>query len=182
MNMNIEQLITLAEEAGFNASTTTPDQVLINKEFRAFCEENRCGKYNANYSCPPDCGTVEELHQKLLAEDIVLAVQTRKENVDKNDKNQILQTRAAHNAAILRLMKKYKELGYSGFCAGYGGCSLCNPCKRPENQPCTYPDLRISCMSAYCVDVADLAEKCTLEFSWEPDKLFLFGMFALHKE
>ena len=179
--MNQEQLLTLAREAGFSASFTTPDQVLINPDFRSFCEENRCGKYNANYSCPPDCGTVEELHEKLLSEDIVMVVQTIKENVDKTDKEQIIKIRTAHNAAILRLMKKFKELGYSGFCAGYSGCSLCNPCKRVTNEPCTYPELRISCMSAYCVDVANLAEKCNLEFSWEPDKLFLFGMLAFHK-
>ncbi len=24
-----------------------------NAEFRKYCEENRCDKYNANYSCPP---------------------------------------------------------------------------------------------------------------------------------
>lgn len=179
--MNEKELIQLAKEAGFSAAIITPDQILINKDFRAFCEENRCGKYNANYSCPPDCGTVEELQKKLLAEDKVLVVQTRRENVDKNDKDVLIKIRSEHNASILRFMKKMRELGYDGFCAGYSGCSLCNPCKRVENLPCSYPELRISCMSAYCVDVTALAEKCNLEFSWEPDKLFLFGMFAFHE-
>lgn len=175
------ELIELAESSGFSAAIIAPEQILINKEFRAFCEENRCGKYNANYSCPPDCGTVEELHQKLLSEDKVLVVQTVKENIDKNDQNMLGKIRNDHNASILRLMDKLKALGYDGFCAGYSGCSLCNPCKRLQNQPCTFPNLRISCMSAYCVDVSASSRKCNLEFSWEPDKLFLFGMLAIHK-
>lgn len=179
---NVNELFQLAQEAGFSVSSICPSQILINKDFRSFCEENRCGKYNANYSCPPDCGTVEELHQKLLAKDLVLVVQTEQNNIDKNDKDMIAKIRTVHNASILKLMNTFRELGYSGFCAGYSGCSLCTPCKRAENLPCAHPDLKISCMSAYCVDVADLAKKCNLAFGWEPDKLYLFGMFALHKE
>ena len=179
--MNKEQLLTLANEAGFTAAFTTPDQVLQKEEFRVYCEENRCGKYNANYSCPPDCGTVEELKQKVQSEEIIMVVQTIKENVDKTNKEEILRIRSGHNASTIRLMKKFRELGYDGFCAGYGGCSLCTPCKRTLDEPCSFPDLKISCMSAYCVDVADLAGKCGLEFSWEPERLFIFGMFGLHK-
>ena len=176
-----KNLLTLAEANGFHAAVTAPDQVPVKADFRAFCEENLCGKYNANYSCPPDCGTVEELHQRILGEDVILVVQTQKENIDKTDKAVIGKLRAAHNASILRMMKEFQKLGYSGFCAGYGGCSLCEPCKRAENLPCAFPELRISCMSAYCIDVATLADRCHLDFSWEPNKLYLFGMFALHK-
>lgn len=177
-----KNLLTLAKASGFAASVTSPEKIPVNEKFRAFCEENRCGRYNANYSCPPDCGTVEELHHKILAEEIVLVVQTKKESVDLTDKASIAAIREAHNASILQLMKQFKELGYAGFCAGYSGCSLCKPCKRTQNLPCTFPEKRISCMSAYCVDVGALAKECDLEFAWEPDKLYLFGMFALHKK
>lgn len=81
-------------------------------------------------------------------------------------------------AAILRFAEKLRQAGIQGFCLGYGGCPLCEPCKRAENQPCSHPDKKISCMSAYCIDVAKLAEKCGLEFAWLPEKLFLFGMFV----
>jgi hypothetical protein len=37
-------------------------------------------------------------------------------------------------------------------------------------------------MSAYCVDVAKLAQRCDLQFGWIPGKLFLFGMIAYHEE
>ena len=110
--MNKEELLKLATEAGFTAAFTTPDQVLQKEEFRVYCEENRCGKYNANYSCPPDCGTVEELRQKVQSEDLIMVVQTIRENVDKTNKEEIIRIRSAHNASILRLMKKFRELGY----------------------------------------------------------------------
>ena len=74
--------------------------------------------------------------------------------------------------------EKLRQAGVQGFCLGYGGCPLCDPCKRVTNEPCAHPEQKISCMSAYCIDVAKLAEKCGLEFAWVPEKLFLFGMFV----
>lgn len=179
--MTDQELLTLAKEEGFIAVMTAPDQIPINPKFRVFCEENRCGKYNANYSCPPDCGTVEELQQKILAEDKAMILQTLWDIQGYEDKETIQQAKASHNAAALRLMAKLRANGYSGFCSGYNGCPLCNPCKRTENQPCAHPELRISCMSAYCIDVAELAKRCKLAFAWSENRLHLFGMAAFHE-
>lgn len=175
------ELLELAKAEGFFASLTMPEQVPVNAKFRVYCEENRCGKYGANYSCPPDCGTVEELHQKILAEDKVLIVQTIWPISGYEDKAVIQKSKEVHNAMVLRLKAKMEQHGYAGFCSGYNGCPLCSPCKRTENQPCIHPDLRISCMSAYCIDVAELAKRCSLAFAWSHDKLHLFGMIAFHE-
>ena len=58
-------LIKLAEEAGFLAAVLPAKEIPVDGSFRKFCEDNLCGKYNANYSSPPVCGTVEEVHQRL---------------------------------------------------------------------------------------------------------------------
>ena len=44
------------------------------------------------------------------------------------------------------------------------------------------PEKKISCMSAYCVDVGKLAKKCELPFAWSNDKMHLFGLIAFHKK
>lgn len=179
--MTDHELLELAKSEGFIPVMTSPEQIPINAKFRVYCEENLCGRYNANYSCPPDCGTVEELQRRILAEDQVMVIQTLWDIAGYDDKDTILHAKKSHNAAALRLMEKIRKKGYSGFCSGYNGCALCTPCKRIANQPCTYPDLRISCMSAYCVDVAELASRCNLTFEWSPQRLHLFGMVAFHK-
>lgn len=176
------ELLELAKSEGFISIMTTPEQIPIDPRFRAFCEENRCGKYNANYSCPPDCGTVEELRQKILSEDKVMVLQTLWDINGYEDIPTITHAKKTHNAAALRLMKKIREHGYSGFCSGYNGCSLCTPCKRTENLPCAHPEQKISCMSAYCIDVTELSKRFHLEFAWSEQKLHLFGMVAFHKE
>ena len=41
-------------------------EILVPEErIRAFCLENKCGKYGNNYMCPPHVGTLEEIRTKL---------------------------------------------------------------------------------------------------------------------
>ena len=171
------EIIKMAEELGFSAAYIDTADVVQDPSFRKFCEDNLCGKYNANYSCPPDCGTVEEVQERLRPGKRALVLQSIWEIGSYDNKDGIQQSKKAHNAAILRFTEKLRQAGVQGFCLGYGGCPLCDPCKRVNNEPCAHPEQKISCMSAYCIDVAKLAEKCGLEFAWVPEKLFLFGMY-----
>ena len=125
---------------------------------------------------------MQELQQTILAQDKALVVSTIWDVESFEDKCAITHAKKTHNAAVLRLLRAVREQGCQGFCTGYNGCPLCEPCKRKENLPCAHPDQRISCMSAYCIDVAKLAERCGLQFGWIPGKLFLFGMIAYHRE
>lgn len=176
--MKDTEILSLAETAGFRAALITTEKIVIEPSFRAFCEENRCGKYNANHSCPPDCGTVEETTRRLTEYPRALVLENIFEIESYENNAKILELRKQHNADILRLTETLRNAGLKGFCLGYGGCSLCDPCKRVLSEPCAFPEKKISCMSAYCIHVAKLAERCGLPFAWEPHHLYLFGMFA----
>ena len=179
--MTQQQILELAASEGFYAAMIEPEQVPVDAKFRSFCEENLCGRYGANYSCPPDCGSPEAMYKAILAEEQILITETIWDIESYQDKAAIQQAKASHNAAAIRLMDRLKQAGFDGFCSGYNGCPLCDPCKRISGEPCSFPEKRISCLSAYCVDVAELAKRCSLEFAWQDGKLFLFGMLALHR-
>lgn len=179
--MTEHELLELAGAEGFLAAMLPPEQIPVDPSFRAYCEQNLCGHYGANYSCPPDCGSPEALHRSILQERQILIVETIWKIKGYADKAGVRHARVTHNAAVLRLMERLTAAGYAGFCAGYNGCPLCDPCKRVENRPCAHPEQRISCLSAYCVDVAQLAKRCQLEFAWQQDRLYLFGMIAFHE-
>ena len=176
--MQEHEIIKLAEEMGFTAAYIDTADVVQDPSFRKFCEDNLCGKYNANYACPPDCGTVDEVQQRLKAGKRALVLQSIWDIGSYDNKDEIQKSKKTHNAAILRFTETLRQAGHKGFCLGYGGCPLCDPCKRVNNEPCAHPEQKISCMSAYCIDVAKLAEKCNLEFAWVSEKLYLFGMFV----
>ena len=178
--MTQQEILQFAIAEGFQAALISPEEVPVDFKFRTYCEQNLCGRYGANYACPPDCGTPEMLHARLLAERQVLVLETVWVIQNYSDKTAMEQAKNAHNAAVLRLLQRMRAAGYVGFCAGYNGCPLCPTCKRLENLPCAHPDERIDCLSSYCVDVAELAKRCKLSFAWNPNQLHLFGIVAFH--
>ena len=180
--MTTIKLIKLAEEAGFRAAIISAKDIPVDGSFRKFCEDNLCGKYNANYSCPPACGTVEEVHDRLLSADQALVLQTIHDIGSYENKEAILKSKKNLNLAILRLTEELRKEGTNCFCLGYGGCPICDPCKQTVGEPCAFPEKKISCMSAYCIDVGKLADQCGMEFAWIPEKLFLFGMIVFQQE
>ena len=179
--MKDTDILKLAGKMGFHSAVISAKDIPVNGSFRKFCEDNLCGKYNANYSCPPGCGTVEEVHERLLAADKALVLQTIQEIGSYENKEAILESKKILNTDILKLTEDLRKEGLNCFCLGYGGCPLCDPCKQVEGKSCVFPEKRISCMSAYCIDVGKLAEKCGMEFAWVQEKLFLFGMIVIRK-
>lgn len=177
--MTDEQMIARAVEEGFAAAAVVDTKrIVFDPMFRPYCEENLCGQYGVNYSCPPDCGTPEEMKQRILAHKKGLVLQTIWDIDDYTDKEAIKYAKGSHNQAALRLMKYLREQNHPGFLVGASGCALCQPCARKKNMPCTFPELQYSCMSAYCIFVRKLAEVCGMEYSCGDGLLAFFGMYV----
>ena len=172
-------LIQFAVEEGFaDAAVVGTGEIVFDPSFRPYCEENLCGQYGANYSCPPDCGDPEQMRQRILRYGRALVLQTVWQVRDYSDTVAIRAAKKAHNAAELRVVRRLREAGHDGLMVGASGCALCDPCVRTQGQPCQYPDLRFSCMSAYCVFVKKLADRCGMEYDCGEGLLGLFGMYV----
>lgn len=177
--MTDNEMIVLAEDAGFAAAAVVDTGAIVfDPMFRLFCAENLCGQYGVNYSCPPDCGTPEEMKRRVLAHKKALVLQTIWEIPDLTDKKVIRHAKQTHNAAAIRLMQRLRRDGHPGFLVGASGCALCSPCALKNGQPCAYPDLRYSCMSAYCIFVRKLAEHCGMEYDCGEGLIAFFGMYV----
>ena len=173
-----DQLVKYAVEEGFAAAAVIPtEDIVFDPAFRPYCEENLCGQYDANYSCPPECGSPEAMKQKILAHKKALVLQTIWEVEDYSDSKATKAGKKHHNMASQKLMKRLRHEGCGGFMVGASGCSLCSPCRIQLGEPCTFPDLRWSCMSAYCVFVRKLAESAGMEYNAGPGLIAFFGMY-----
>ena len=150
--MTTEKLIHLAIETGFaNAALIETKDLIFLPSFRPLCAENLCGKYGVNYACPPDCGTVEEMKARVLKWTHAIVLQTLWDIDDPMDAGQ---TRPAK------------------------GCNLCDSCAITEGKPCRFPQQMFSCMSAYCIFVKDLADKCHMEYDCGPNITTFFSMYC----
>ena len=176
MEMEEKQLLDLALELGFaNAALVDTEELVFVPSFRPLCAENTCGKYGANYSCPPDCGTVEEMRGRVLRWRRALVLQTMWDIEDPLDDGQIKPAKGRHNRLTRTLIDR---AGAPGLMIGASGCSLCSPCALVEQEPCRFPDLRYSCMSAYCIFVKDLAGRCGMEYDCGPGVTAFFSMYC----
>ena len=177
--MTEETLISWAQEEGFSAAAVIDtDKIVFDPSFRPYCQENLCGQYGANYTCPPACGSPDEMKARILAHKKALLLQSMWEISDYSDKPAIKKAKSSHNYAEIRLMKRARQAGCSGFLVGASGCALCSPCAMKEGAPCRFPDLSYSCMSAYCIFVKKLAETCGMEYDCGPGLLAFFGMYV----
>lgn len=174
-----KDMIQYAIEEGFSAAEiVNTEDIVFDFSFRPYCEENLCGQYGANYSCPPDCGSPEAMKQRVLAHKKALVLQTIWEISDYSNMDLIKPAKSAHNAAEIRLVKRLRADGRDGFIVGASGCALCSPCKQVLGQPCAFPEYQYSCMSAYCVFVKKLADKCGMEYDCGDGLLAFFGMYV----
>ena len=170
----------LAIEYGFSdASTVDPEELVYNEEFRQCCEDNVCGNYNANYSCPPYCGSVEEMRAKTLAYKNCLVLKTELEVDDAYDETITKPIKKDHSMRSKMLFKELRSRGMveEGMAMLAGPCSLCDHCTMPEGLPCRFPLERTSCLSAYCLNVAEMAESAGITISWEGNQVSFFSLY-----
>lgn len=177
--MTEQEMISLAVREGFAAAEIVDtSRIVFDPAFRPYCEENLCGQYGVNYACPPDCGTPEEMKARILAHKKALVLQTIWQVADYSDAPAIKQGKREHNSAQLRLADQFRRAGMDVLTVGASGCALCAPCAITKGEPCRFPALKYSCMSAYCIFVRALAEECGMEYDCGEGLLGLFGMIA----
>ena len=177
--MNEQDILHLAANEGFTAAAILPmDEVVFEPAFRPYCEQNLCGQYGANYSCPPDCGTPQEMEDRLRRYRRALVVQTKWDIDDWYDAAQILHAKQSHNCAMLRVIGRMEAQGLRGTMCGASCCTLCERCARLDDLPCPRPDRRFSCLSAYCIYVKKLADACGMEYACADGRLAFFGLYA----
>ena len=179
--MTDEELLRAAESLGFQAALLPVGDIPVNAQFRVYCEENRCGQYSADWSCPPDCGTPEEMYARLLSGEQALFLMSVRDIAGYEDHAAILDGKRQHNENEQRLLSLLRADGYDGFCVGASHCLLCSPCRKALGEDCAFPAQRYSCLSAYCIDAAATAALCGMHFAWNEKKLYCCGLVVLRR-
>ena len=176
---DIDKIISMGAEAGFTCTAVvTTDQIVFNPDFRICCEDNSCGKYGVNYTCPPDCGTADEMRKKVLAHKYAIVFQTMWEIPDTEDNAMIKKCKGKHNSMVRKFIADLDSTYSGGFMIAASGCSLCEECAIVRGEPCLFPDKAASCASAYCIYVEELAKQCGMEYDCGRGITAFFGLYV----
>lgn len=176
---NEKELLQEAYDLGFSAAALIDTkQIPFRPAFRVCCEDNSCGMYGVNYACPPDCGTTDEMRDRVLAHKKAFLLQTIWEAPDLEDKAFLKSKKKEHNTLLREFVSQLPKSCKGGFLIAASGCSLCPECAIVKNEPCRFPDQMASCMSAYCIYVQELAESLGWDYDLGNGLVAYFGMYV----
>ena len=157
--------VALALEKGAHkAARISPAQLRYDEKFLQACEQNLCGRYGKNYTCPPHVGDIRELIAKLQACKHALVWQTISELEDSFDFEGMQAAQRKHNQITLNIADEVRKTLLHAIVLGAGGCFLCSPCAAQAGEPCYYPGRAISSLEAHGVDVSSIQHACDLKY------------------
>ena len=153
--------------------------IVFNTGFRKSCEENRCGNYGRNYTCPPYCGTAEELIGKVKSFSKAFVIVCT-EKIDGYEDKKGIELADKRISEVTFLADDYaKENVYEYMMIGGSNCKRCTPCRAVAGEECPYPDKAFVSLSAFCVDIAKLTESCGIRMVWDGSEVSYYSMLLI---
>lgn len=180
--MTEEKMRQMALEKGFtHAEFMDVKDFVFDAKLRKYCVENLCGNYGKNDSCPPKCGTPEEMEEKTKKYSRALVLETVNQVNNIYDDGEIKRVRKAHNDISREYIEKMRAEGTEGLAMMAGPCAACERCAGEDGKPCRFPEKLASCLSAYCVNVAKLAESCGMPYWCGENKVAFFSVYLMNE-
>lgn len=162
------KLMTLAAENGFShAAPVDMNALTPRREVREMCRADRCGKWNANWACPPGCGTLEDAAAAMGCFDAGVLVQTTGTLADDFDYEGMEAIQRRHKRAFADFARQARLLLPDCLPLSAGACTVCRQCTCPD-RPCRFPDKRMSSMEAYGLLVGDVCLRSRLSYNYGP--------------
>lgn len=175
--VNRQDLIPLAQSCGAHraALVTIARDMAFDPVFRDICASNACGQYGACHMCPPDVGDIHELIAQASQYDTGLLYQSVGQLEDSFDIEGMLLAARLQNDIAVRIREQLQHL--PGLLhLSTGGCRICERCTRPQSLPCISPEMALSSLEAYGIDVYKTAFKAGLKYHHGENTVTYFGM------
>ena len=172
-----DRLCALALGLGaYRAAVIPADRIVTNAAYRDMCTANACGNYGRCWTCPPSAGDIHVLMARVKTYSHALAYQTVGQLEDSCDYEGMMEAGSVHNRLMLALRERIAEERLPRtLYLGAGGCPVCPVCAKRTDEPCRHPELAVSSLEAYGVDVAAMAEEAGMRYINGENTVTYFG-------
>jgi predicted metal-binding protein len=149
-----------------NAIEVSADKLVLQSEIRKLCEQNACGRFARNYSCPPFVGEVDELIDKLKSFTTAIIWQNIYPLEDSFDFEGMMDAQAKHNVMTLEVARRvYAVKGQDNILVlSAGGCFLCDECAAIIEAPCRRAADALVSLEAYGVNVIETSNAVGMNY------------------
>ena len=177
--VNYDEILQKAKDCGFTAAAKLDISTLeFLPEVREMCAADKCNMYGKSWACPPACGTLDEMAEKVKGYHEGILVQTVGQLEDSLDWEAMQETSEAQakNFAALEqeLVKDYPNL----WAMGTGTCTKCKKCTYPD-APCRFPDQVFASMEACGLYVSKVCTDNGLPYNYGPNTLAYTACYLL---
>ena len=179
MEYNMAELCAIAKEYGFEtAAEIDPKKLQFLSEVRDMCASDKCRNYDRSWSCPPACGTLEEIRERCASYTRGLLVQTVARMEDEYDIETMTEAPKRHGENFLRLTDRFSEMGLDMLPMGAGGCTRCAQCTYPD-APCRFPEKVFPSMEACGLLVSQVCTDNGIPYYYGKNTIAYSGCFLL---
>ena len=178
-NSTVQSLIKIAIDAGATgAGVALVDQISFQREFRAACKQNGCGKYGTCWMCPPDVGDIDEMIAQAKTYKYALVFQSVAPLEDSFDIEGMEAAAIKHNALVRVLAEQLGDILDNPLKLGAGACHVCARCAKMDGgRSCVHPNQATASLEAYGIAVSALAEISGLAYINGSNTVTYFGGF-----
>lgn len=171
-------LIELAKKCGFTEAGPLDVSTLeCMTEVRDMCLG--CPSYDKFWACPPGCGSLDEMCDKINKYSNGLLVQTVGPLEDSFDWDNMQQSIINQDECFQKLRNELTCL-YPGLMAiSAGNCTQCESCTYTDGQPCRFPDRQTASMEAYGLLVGKVCSDNNIRYNYGPNTIAQTGCFLL---
>ncbi len=165
---DLPALLTQALAGGFShAGELNCSSLKFLPEVRDMCAADRCGSYNKNWTCPPNCGTLAEAATKVSQYHQGILVQSVGQLEDDFDYETMEATAQVHRQRFHDLVHELRKTSPDLLAMGAGACTLCAECTCPA-EPCRFPGRAITSMEAYGLFVSQVCTDSGMAYNRGP--------------
>jgi len=156
------------------------EQLVFQPELRDYCEQNACGRYGKNYTCPPFIGEAEALIAKVRGFRTAVVFQNICALEDSFDFEGMMEAQRKHNEMTRAVARRvYAERGReAALVLAAGGCTLCERCGALNGTPCPHEAEALASLEAYCINVSQIEKVSGMKYINGKDTVTYFsGIF-----
>lgn len=162
------QLLDLAAHCGFDHFTMLNVSALeFLPEIRAMCAADKCRSYGRCWTCPPHCGTLEEIRAKAQTYTRGILLQCTGRMEDDYDFETMMDTEQRIKTCFSALTKELRVIYPHCLPMSAGTCTICPSCSCPD-APCRFPELATPSMEAYGLWVSKVCESSGVKYYYGP--------------
>lgn len=156
-------------------------EILFSKQVRTACEQNHCGCWGKTWTCPPGCGSIEQLQSNIIQYKNMLIMTKIIFLRDSFDIEQMNEGRKEFQNYLHQINQKYQMTTRGMMILGVGGCEVCPICTYPS-EPCRYPQKKIISLEAAGIDVVSLAKTAKINYYNGKNTITYFAAILYHED